>query len=349
MSKKNIAIACQGGGSHTAFTAGVLHDLLLEGVHEEYNITELSGTSGGAICATAVWYGLLKYAAGSKEPPYKWLVKIWEDNSTQSVWEKSLNNFVINTVHLQDAGIIPSYPPNPYANQWIVDFLTMISPRKEYINLRELLENHIDFDEIKTLVNSSSPTLLLGAVNILSGDFKAFDSRKGEIIVEAVMASAAIPNVFPAVHIGQDAYWDGLFSKNPPVTEFLTENMVRRPDEIWIIQINPKTRGSEPKTAQDILDRRNELAGNLSLYQEVNFIELVNKWIRAGIFEGTPLADEIKPIDIRWISMSHDLAEELDYSSKLNRDDAFIQKLMSNGRQQAGQFLRILRGVPQPA
>jgi NTE family protein len=47
---KRVAIACQGGGSHSAFTAGVLTRLLAEKL-ERYEIVALSGTSGGAICA----------------------------------------------------------------------------------------------------------------------------------------------------------------------------------------------------------------------------------------------------------------------------------------------------------
>ncbi len=56
-----VAIACQGGGSHTAFTAGALKKLLKEkgGKGHDYEIVALSGTSGGSICALLAWYGLL--------------------------------------------------------------------------------------------------------------------------------------------------------------------------------------------------------------------------------------------------------------------------------------------------
>ena len=53
---KKLYIACQGGGSHTAFTAGVLKKLLDDRVHERYRLVALSGTSGGAMCAALVWY-----------------------------------------------------------------------------------------------------------------------------------------------------------------------------------------------------------------------------------------------------------------------------------------------------
>ena len=60
---KRVAIACQGGGSHSAFTAGALKRLLAED-RERYEVVALSGTSGGAICALLVWYALLKNDRG---------------------------------------------------------------------------------------------------------------------------------------------------------------------------------------------------------------------------------------------------------------------------------------------
>ena len=84
--------------------------------------------------------------------------------------------------------------------------------------------------------------LLLGAVDVMSGEFKAFDSRAGEITADAVLASAAIPTLFRSVHMDSGVYWDGLFSQNPPVRELLDTD----PDEIWVIQINPKEMPAEP-------------------------------------------------------------------------------------------------------
>jgi NTE family protein len=54
---RRIAIACQGGGSHTAFTAGALKKLLEDKDAEghEFEIVALSGTSGGSTCALLAW------------------------------------------------------------------------------------------------------------------------------------------------------------------------------------------------------------------------------------------------------------------------------------------------------
>ena len=54
-----VAIACQGGGSHTAFTAGVLGRLLQPDVMADHEVVALRGTSGGAICALLAWSALV--------------------------------------------------------------------------------------------------------------------------------------------------------------------------------------------------------------------------------------------------------------------------------------------------
>ena len=89
----------------------------------------------------------------------------------------------------------------------------------------------------------------------------------------AILASAAIPTLFRAVWIDHKAYWDGLFSQNPPIRDFVqvSDSSDEKPDEIWVIQINPQGRPREPMSLEEIRDRRNELAGNLSLNQEIYF------------------------------------------------------------------------------
>jgi NTE family protein len=169
----------------------------------------------------------------------------------------------------------------------------------------------------------------------MSGRFKAFDSRRREIDPDAVLASAAIPTLFRSVHTRGGTYWDGLFSQNPPVRELLDA----APDELWVIQINPQERSAEPKTVSEIADRRNELAGNLSLYQELHFIEKVDTWLDEGILVG----DRYRPITVRVLEMSRSrLSSVFGAASKLNRDPLFIRKLVGQGLVKADEFLAAL-------
>ena len=336
-----IAIACQGGGTNTAFAAGVLKRLLERDAHKTWEIVGLSGTSGGGICATSVWVSLLEEAKGSNKPVYERLMAVWKENSALTLWEKSLNNLTIETIRLQDRALVASFAPNPYSTEAILNLLKAWNPRKEFLDLAAMLEKHIPFQEIETLVEPESPTLLLGAVDVLSGRFKTFSSRKGEISVEAMQASAGIPNIFKAIRIGNGAYWDGLFSENPPISGLI--GIDNKPEEIWVIQINPTKRSSVPNTSADITDRRNELAGNLSMFQEIRFLEQINQWVQEGAFTNEFVEEnQVKPIKIRFIPMSHELADSLDYASKLDRDPDALNELIVDGEKQADNFLNNL-------
>jgi NTE family protein len=348
MTKTKIAIACQGGGTHTAFTAGVLKHLLQNEIQSKYQIVGLTGTSGGAVCATAALYGLLRAANGSSEPPYKTLLDFWYANTPQSPAETFFAKTTDVFMRLAESGRVPTFPANPYRTTPALEAAMPLFQRREFLDFRALLEAHIDFEELRRLIDEDSPRLLLGAANILTGEFKAFDSWvPGEIGVDAVLASAAVPNIFEAVHIGDGVYWDGLFSQNPPVAQLMKADVEKRPDEVWVILINPITSDEEPKTPGAIADRRNELAGNISLYQELHFIKLVNEWIEKGYFKAE-LADKLKPIKIRVVTMSKQLSDSLNYWTKLSRDRKLIDTLVADGEMQAGEFLSDL-GLKKPS
>jgi NTE family protein len=249
-------------------------------------------------------------------------------------------------------------------------------PRETFIDLERLLEKHVAFETgpaPRKVVVPHPPVretrLVIGAVDIISGEFEAFDSETatgsgdgafdpGGISLEAVLASAALPQIFRAVRIGDRAYWDGLFSQNPPVRDFVSGSHVRtagrKPDQIWVVQVNPQT-GEEPTTPYEIEDRRNELAGNLSLNQEIRSIRTFNNLLREragepggqapamGDMKGLR-AHPYKIVDVHRIRMDRarlgrELGRRLDVASKLDRSPAFIDALIAHGQERAAEFL----------
>jgi NTE family protein len=195
----------------------------------------------------------------------------------------------------------------------------------------------VDFEKIGVQSEGSYPMLLVGAVDVISGEFRAFNSRRDRIYPETILASAAIPTLFRSVHLDDGGtYWDGLFSQNPPIKELTDE----RPDEIWVIQINPKELGTEPRTVAEIADRRNELSGNLSLHQELSFIEKIDQMLEEDRLSRD---DKYKQIVVRVIELSRSrFSRFLGTASKMNRDPRFIQDLMSHGEDRAEEFLTAL-------
>jgi NTE family protein len=359
MNGKRIAIACQGGGSQCAFVAGALNALFAQKVHERFRIVGLSGTSGGAFTAALGWIGLLKWAQGDQTPIGDRIIACWKDLSAQTPQEIALDRVSIESVRLVESGMLPSIASSPssFRFQLLSKMVAKMIGRAEFTDLRALLLKHIDFDALKGLVHPESPVMLVGAGDVLEGGFKTFSSARGEIKIDALLASAAIPNLFPAVWVDGHAYWDGIFSSNPPIIGFLQKAFrgdALWPEEIWVIQVNRSKHDTVPERPSDISDRRNHLAGNLSLQHELQLVDVVNMLIQEGA-----LTDRFKsrlgvdignsPITVRFIRMSEALQENLDYPSKLSRLPSHINRLIADGEAQAMGFLANLGEEYTPA
>ncbi len=353
MNKTKIAIACQGGGSQTAFTAGVLKAFFDNNIHQDKQIVGLTGTSGGALNAALAWYGLLKAAQGDTTPIGKRITDFWEDLMAKEPLELFLDKAATDAVRNISAGLLPGFeisPSNPWV-QWMQSTLSKFLPRERFTNFKGLLEDHIQFSEIESLLQPDSPALLIGAANVKQGNLKIFSSKNGEFNVEAILASACIPNIFPAVRIGDDYYWDGLFSANPPVDELIQQRLMGKgniPEEIWIILINPITCKTVPTQPGEIVDRRNQMIGNVSVLQDLEMLATFERILeRKGFVEDVWKEygyDLDKWVKIRFMHMSREVQDSLDYPSKLSRHPELIHKLMEDGERQAQKLMAGLSG-----
>jgi NTE family protein len=311
LTRSRVAIACQGGGSHTAFSAGVLQELL-GSLPDEIEVVAVSGTSGGAMCAALAWDGLVR--AEPQRASQK-LQEFWESIAASELWDKVLNHALLSTMSLRNHMVLPEV--SPYA----------VPPWGEE-RFRDILNQHFDFEELRELARRpGAPALHIGAVEVLTGHFEVFTGE--ELCIECLMASAAIPELFRAVTVpGRGVYWDGLFSQNPPIHDLTNYNI----NELWVIQINPSSCARVPMDPHEILDRRNELAGNISMEQELRLIAMINQLIAAGTLSDP----KYHPIHVARINLDRDL----EYSSKLNRCPAFLGELREYGKVKARWFLK---------
>jgi len=109
---RGIVLACQGGGSHTAFTAGVLEELL---AHDDRDIRALSGTSGGAVCAFLAWSGLLIGGQKGRNVGVSRLQRYWDTVQTHGVIETLQDAIMINTLRgIGSLGLVLEF--SPYMN-----------------------------------------------------------------------------------------------------------------------------------------------------------------------------------------------------------------------------------------
>jgi NTE family protein len=246
------------------------------------------------------------------------LESFWEGVSASSPAEQTMNDLLVGATRTQGNIATPMITPYLY-------------PEWDRQAMEEALEGLVDFGQIGRLVTPTSPKLLAGAVEVLSGEFEVF--RNEEITAEKILASCALPMLFRAVRLGDDGvYWDGLLSQNPPIRDFMREfpDAAAKPDEVWLIQVNPQRREHEPRSISEILNRREEMSGNLSLHQEIDFLNEIN-----GLLEYL-LKEQYKHIEVRKIEM----VRELDAASKMDRSPSFVGEMFAYGDEQAEEFLK---------
>lgn len=312
--ERRVAIVCQGGGSHAAFTAGVL-SALFDDLPDGYRVVALSGTSGGAVCAAAAWYGHL----APTETPAGVLESLWTDIAASSGWERWVNQLTLLKTRLGSL----SSGAGPYS-----------SAGRDWgrSQLEAVLCQHIDFDAFAALRSDDGPSLFVSAVDVKSGDPAVF--RAPDVTVESIVASAAVPHLFDPVEIDGRYYWDGFLSQNPPMWDVVVDPSTPPVDELWVVQLTPRRVDGVPTTDGDVYDRSQQLVENLSLTQERRFLETVNGWITAGKL----VDDSLTETTVRTIELHHEQTER----SRLDRRSTFIDDLYADGTAEASNFLREL-------
>jgi NTE family protein len=317
--QKKVAIACQGGGSHGAFTWGVLDKLLEDG---RLIIEGVTGTSAGGMNAVALAQGLAK---GGPEQARNELRTFWERIS-ESGKNSALNNrgpidkFLKNYTMYNSPGFL------------IFDMLSrMFSPYElnplKADPLRDVIMKTFDFDFIRA---QEVCKIFLCATHVFSGRLKVF--KTNEIKAECMLASACLPTIHAAVLVDGEYYWDGGFIGNPVFFPLIYD--CETPDLI-LIQLNPSIRNKLPTTAREIADRLNEITNNASVLKELRAISLI------GMLQDQKLLDEkaIKRIRIHAIE-DEGAFQDLGWSSKLNTEWEFLEHLYKKGREAAAQWLK---------
>lgn len=312
-----LNLALQGGGSHGAYTWGVL-DRLLE--DEEIEISGISGTSAGAMNASVLVNGFM---AGGRDGARELLEKFW--------YEISLMGLV---------SPFQQTPVEQVGNSWNLDwslsynFLDLVgrifSPYQvNPLNLnplRWLLDSVLDH---KLLNTSNGIKLFISATQVRSGQPRIFEC--GEITTDVILASACIPQLFQAIEIHGEPYWDGGFMGNPAIWPLLYRTEVR---DVLLVQINPIFRDGTPNNATEIANRLNEITFNSSLIAEMRAINFVDKLVKENRL------DEKRYREVRMhMIAAHPEVHGLNASSKFNTSWAFFEYLKAMGRERAEEWL----------
>jgi len=314
MKVRPISLALQGGGSHGAFTWGVLDQILQDNT---LDVKAITATSAGAMNAVAFSAG---YHENGREGARAKLEAFWKDVSERGALRSAAS------------AVSPSFGPfTPFA---MFQALSQVaSPYDlnpfDYNPLQQTLRKLIDFEALR---RADGPELFVSATNVHTGRVRVF--RNHEISEDSVLASACLPQVFKAVEIEDKAFWDGGYVGNPSLYPLYYSDV---PRDMLIIHINPMVRNETPKTAAAILDRLNEITFNASLIAELRSIAFVQK-----LLDENWLADRIKSKYRRMFVHSIRADEQLcrlSVETKFDTSWRFLIELRNRGREAAKQWL----------
>jgi len=206
-----------GGGSRSAYQVGVLLALsdLLPRARNPFQV--IVGTSAGAVAAS-----VLAAEAHHWHRAVAGLEHVWANFRSEQV-------FRVDPIHMLRAGL-----------HWVLGLLSggfVLAPPKSMLDnspLRELLTVHVDFGGIRRCIaRGHLRAFALCATSYLTGHSVAFYDgvaqitdwsrvqhvgRRTELTLEHLMASAAIPLLFPPMKLGEEFFGDGAMRQLTPLS-----------------------------------------------------------------------------------------------------------------------------------
>ena len=313
-----VALALQGGGTHGAFTWGVLDRLLREVTAGRLRFSAISGTSAGAFNAALTVSGLVLGGPGLARHK---LANFWHGLSRRGLLAGNapffgepslLGGFNLDwspaAIALEAAGLVIS----PYTNPFYADALA------------PLVEQAFPAADLAALNGAAGPRLFVTATAVAS-NARAIFTQPG-LSTAALRASACLPSEFRAVTIDGVAYWDGGYLGNPALSP-----LIPHAQDLLLVLVNPFQRADmPPRGARAILERLNEVIFNASVVLEVNAIEAVNRLLAELAASGTPYYGRYKPI--RFHAVRNDaFAASLGFVSKASTSAALLAALHDAG------------------
>lgn len=215
------ALILSGGGARAAYQVGVLtalNELLPRETHNPFPI--ICGTSAGAINALA-----LATHTGHFYEAVDNLNSLWRGLTTEHVFRTDTTALVSGLGRL-----ILSFFNQGIARSKSIALL-------DNAPLREFLRRHIDCTQLQKGIDSGDlKAVAISAMNYTSGEsVNFFQGNPGidewqrhrrigvrqELTLEHLMASSAIPGIFPATRLGDHFFGDGALRQLAPISPAL--------------------------------------------------------------------------------------------------------------------------------
>jgi NTE family protein len=309
--RANTALVLPGGGARAAYQVGVLKALAeIHGKRPGNPFPILAGTSAGGINAVSLAAGAHHFTGTVRQ-----LESMWRELSTDKIYRADLFGLLRNALRLAGSLFNPAQP--------------LLKPVGLLDNspLRALLKQHVRFENISlNILNRDLDALCLTAMNYTEGLSETFFQggpehaswqrwrRQGiaaPIQLQHLMASTAIPTIFPPAKIGRFFYGDGALRQLTPISPAIHLGANR----VLVIPANGHKRQypKMPKTIQS--PGFGQIIGHLlnsafidSIETDIERLERINEMIKLIPEEREDMMGRtMLPIDCLVISPSADI------------------------------------------
>ena len=318
MASKLIARALQGGGSHGAYTWGVLDRLLQE---PQLEFEALSGASAGAINAAVLASG---YIEGGRDGARAALRRFWE-----AVGEK-----------MSVAGGAALSDPAAQAYLSLTRYFSPSQLNPLNVNpLRDVLAEQIDFERLRA---ASRIKLFISTTRVRDGSLRLF--TQDDVTLDALLASACLPSIHHTVEIDGEPYWDGALTANPPISTLVYQCRAR---DILVVILDPAREAAAPTSAEAIGERLKQLNFSSSLSTELHSIALATAHARRARFSFGALEWRLRRLNLQVMEPANELVN-LDPHTRFNVDMKFLNGLCELGRRAAEGWIGSSAGDAAP-
>lgn len=302
--KKHLTIAIQGGGTHGAFAGGVLDRIFEE---KDIIVSGVTGSGTGGVNAVCVAQGIMD---GGNEGVRELLKRYWLTSCKSSF----SNAFSTGTFENWFGGDTMKYPREFMLFDQLVKTFSPYHLNFSWMYFqREIIQKLFHFDKLNEF---DGVKVFLSAIQVYASKLKIFSNINRDLSSNAIAAVICLPSAFNSVSVDGEYYWTCESIGNPTIYPLVYECNA---NDVMLIKLGSTHRNRLPFMTMDILNRANEISSNISVKNELDLF--LSEKIRIHLIE------------------NEKFFQNLDWSSKFNGDERFLNYLFNAGRVTADQWL----------
>ena len=350
--RPKVGLILTGGGARAAYQVGVLRalsELLPKGAHTPFPI--ICGTSAGSINAT-----LLAVDAANFRHAVRRLVTVWKNFHVHHVYRADIFGALLNSMRWLLAALSGGRLRKASGGNQLVSLL-------DNAPLAALLRKHVNLTTIQSNIDAGHLTALsITCSGYSSGQSVSFYQGKPDlqnwqrarrigvampIAMEHLLASSALPFIFPPMRINREFFGDGSMRQIAPVSPALHLGA----DRVLVIGVGRQLQPNAERIKSDAFPTLAQIAGHAlnsifldSLEVDLERLQRINRTIELIPEHVRKQANyPLHAVEFRVISPSEDLEKiAAEFASELPRTIRLLLSTVGGTRKSGSNLLSYL-------